>query len=428
MKERETALDILMNIEEKGSYSNLELNKQLAGLESREKGFITNIIYGVLQNRLRLDYIIQAYSKLPMKKISADILNILRIGVYQIEFLDKVPDYAIVNESIKLVKKCKKTSACGFVNAVLRGVIRKDKNISYPKDFLTFLSVYYSYPLWICEMWYEIYGKETEELLKAGNTPPPFTVRVNTLKTSVEEFISKTGGERTKLCDSGVILPGGIDVAQDSLYKEGLYYPQDEASMLPAVILYPKPGETVIDMCAAPGGKTSHMAQLMQNSGKILAFDIYEHKINLIEKTAARLGIDIITAQIQDASILNESYIESADKVLVDAPCSGLGILRRKPEIKLNKTPDDIKALSDLQRQILNTASKYLKAGGELVYSTCTISPKENESNIELFLSEHTDFEPVCINGGKHYIQLLPQQFNTDGFFITKLRKKEVII
>ena len=416
---RYTALKILEDILEKGKYSNLAIANGLSGMENKDKALVTNIVYGVLQNKMRLDYIISKYSKIPLKKISPDVLNILRIGVYQVIFTDKIPDYAITNESIKLVKKCRKTSASGFVNAVLRGVIRGDKEIKYPKDRLEYLSMYYSCPIWICKMWDKMYPGRLEDILKSMNDTPKFSVRVNTLKMSVDEFIDLKGGKRSKLQKDVVILPSGTDVKNDKLFKDGCYYPQDEASAMVAELLSPKKGQTVIDMCAAPGGKTTHIAQIMENEGEIIAFDIHKHKLDIINDTAKRLGISIIHTKLGDASVYNEQYCQKADCVLADVPCSGLGILRRKPEIKYTKNISDLAELADLQKKILDVSAKYVKKGGTLLYSTCTISDVENDAVTEDFLNKNEDFELE-----KAPIRLLPCDDFSDGFYMAKFVKR----
>lgn len=416
---RYTALKILENVLTEGKYSNLELVAGLDKLDEKDRALATNIIYGVLQNRMRLDHIIATYSKMPLKKISSDIMNILRMGIYQALFMDKIPPYAITNESIKLVKKCRKVSASGFVNAVLRGVLRNDKEIKYPKDRLEYLSIYYSCPIWIVKMWDKMYPEKIEDLLKAMNGKPEFSVRVNTLKISVSDFIKLKGGRQSDIQKDVVIMPSGFDVKNDDLFKKGFYYPQDEASALVSEILSPKKGQTVLDLCAAPGGKTTHIAQIMENEGKVFAFDIYEHKLELIKNTADRLGVKIIHTELGDALKLNEKYFSSADCVLVDAPCSGLGIMRRKPEIRYMKTEEDLKSLAEIQYRILNNAAKYVKKGGTLVYSTCTISNIENGSVTEKFLKENEEFSLSA-----NPIQLLPCDSGTDGFYIAKFIKR----
>ena len=415
---RYKALKILCDVLENGKYSNLELISGLENLNDKDKALATNIVYGVLQNKMRIDAIIETYSNLPLRKISTDVLNILRMGVYQAVFMDKIPAYAITNESIKLVKKCRKTSASGYVNAVLRGVLRDDKKITYPTGRLERLSVYYSCPLWICRMWDRMFPDKLEGVLRSMNEKPKFSVRVNTLKISVDEFIEKRGGERSKLQKDVVILPSGLDVKNDDLFKQGCYYPQDEASAMVADLLAPKKGQRVMDLCAAPGGKTTHIAQLMENKGEIFAFDIYEHKLDIIKNTAARLGAHIIHTQLGDASELKEEFINTADCVLVDAPCSGLGILRRKPEIRYMKTEDSLRELATLQSLILKTAAKYVKTGGTLVYSTCTIIDIENDAVTKEFLETNKDYKLDA-----EPLQLLPCNSGADGFYMAKFIK-----
>ena len=426
MNERNLAFSILMKTESEGAYSNIEINKSFAasGIDARGRAFVTNIVYGVLQNKIRLDYIIGRFSKIPMRKITDDVKTVLRMGLYQLIFMDKVPEYAVVNESINLVRKCKKASSAGFVNAILRGYIRS--GVTYPEDAVSYACTYYSYPEWLGKLLFESFGETAIKLMQCGNVAPPFSARVNTLKISRDEFMKKTGAFACTICDDGVVFESGISVSDDDMFKNGYYYPQDEASMMPAKILSPKSGETVIDVCAAPGGKTTHIAQIMGNKGKIFAFDIYEHKLKLINDNAKRLGIDIISPVLQDASEINEKYISIADKVLVDAPCSGLGILRRKPEIKYARTSEDLVSLANLQQKILGCAAKYVKPGGEIVYSTCTINPGENENVIENFLETNKYFELIDLNfENSPYIKLLPHIHNTDGFFIAKLSRVE---
>lgn len=416
---RYTVLKILESVLTEGKYSNLEMVSGLDKLNEKDRALATNIIYGILQNKMRLDHIIAAYSKMPIKKISSDIMNILRMGIYQALFMDKIPPYAITNESIKLVKKCRKVSASGFVNAVLRGVLRNDKEIKYPEDRLEYLSIYYSCPLWIVKMWDKMYPEKVESLLKSMNETPKFSVRVNTLKISVDEFIKLKGGIKSEIQKDVVILPSGFDVKNDDLFKKGFYYPQDEASALCAEILSPQKGQTVLDLCAAPGGKTTHIAQIMENEGEIFAFDIYEHKLEIIENTADRLGVKIIHTELGDALKLNEKFVSSADCVLVDAPCSGLGIMRKKPEIRYVKTKEDLAELAKIQSEILNNAAKYVKKGGSMVYSTCTISDIENSTVTNKFLKENDDFSLAS-----EPIQLLPCDGGADGFYIAKFIKR----
>jgi len=419
---REAALLALYEIEYDGAYSNMAVKAALPKLDdNRDKGLVTQLVYGVVRRKLTLDYIISRYSKVKIKKLSKYVLILLRMGVYQLYFTDKIPESAAVNESVKLAKKyCGKSA--GFVNGILHSVIRGKDTLEYPKDKIENLSVRYSFPEEMVELFWET--GFCQELLEALNKEPETTVRVNTLKN--EEL--ETQCEISPVFDGAKILKG-TDVAQNPDYQKGRIIPQDIAAMMAAIALSPKPDDTCIDMCAAPGGKTTHLAELMENRGKIYAFDIHPHKIEIINKNAERMGISIIEAKLGDALELNKELVEEADKVLCDVPCSGLGIIRRKPDIKWNK--DNIEALPEIQYQILENASKYLKPGGELVYSTCTILKRENEDVVLRFLEENQDFELSSIDlpgklkrENKGYITLYPNIDGTDGFFICKIKRK----
>lgn len=428
ISERKIAHDILTKISREKSYSNIELDKHLKGLDSRSRGFITNLVYGTISNRIRIDYIISAYSSVPINKISPDVLEILRMGIYQILYTDKIPLYAIVNESVEL---CRLKSVKGFINGMLRNIARNSKPVNYPKDFAQFLSVFYSCPKWICDMWIKTYGKKAaEDLIKSTNDAPKLCARVNTLKISVEDFCKKYDAVKDEFTDCGVIFENSVSISDDEGHKNGLFYIQDTASQLPCEVLSPNENDVVFDMCAAPGGKTTYLAQMMKNKGSIYAFDIHPHKIKLIENTATRLGVTNVSVQVKDSSVLDESLIGKADKILLDAPCSGLGIIRRKPEIKFDKTPEDITAIVSLQETMLETASKYLKCGGRLVYSTCTINEEENQNQIKNFLQSHKNFslQSIYTNNVKSdsgLIQLLPSVHGCDGFFVANLVKTE---
>lgn len=411
---REVAMKVIYEVEFEGAYSNMALKKALNNTEltKQDKSLITNLVYGVINRKLTLDFVIEAYSRLKLKKISKYILIILRLGLYQLMYMDKIPESAAVNESVKLARRYGHGASAGFVNGILRSYIRN--GIEIPEENL---SVKYSYPQWMCDRWIKDFGFEfAEQLMAAMNTEPKLTIRPNTLKISQQELRDKLSENGIKSEISGIsLICDGFDVAHDRLYKEGFYTVQDTAASNAAIALAPKPGERVIDMCSAPGGKTTHMAELMQNKGKILAFDVHEHKIKLIEENAKRLGIDIIEARIGDGTVTDKALVETADKVLCDVPCSGLGIIRRKPDIKWNK--EDIGGLYAVQRKILENGSRYLKRGGELLYSTCTIDPRENDEVTEKFLKNHSDFEKLF---EKTYY---PHIDNTDGFYICKMRK-----
>lgn len=429
---RREALDILNNMELSKSYSNIEINNMIISknVSMEDKNLVSKLVYGVTENKILIDYYIKSLSKVKLKKINYKVLNILRLGVYQIEFLDKIPDSAAVNEAVKLTKKVNYKSS-GFVNGILRNFIRNREKLKLP-DFKEnpeeYLSIKYSHPLWLIKRWNKEYGIEfTENLLKGNNKKPPLSLRVNTLKITRDKLIEKLNGEGIESSKSFKSEDGLIveklsinNMRNNKSYNEGLFIIQDESSMMVAENLDVKSGMTVIDVCAAPGGKTTHIAQKMNNEGKILAFDIYEHKINLIRDNYTRLGIHIIEEKIQDATLFNDEFFQIADRVLVDAPCSGFGIIRRKPEIKFSKTEDDIINLSKLQLDILNNASKYLKDDGILLYSTCSIEPLEDENVIELFLKENQNFSLL----GNGNVKFFPNVDDTDGFFISKLIKR----
>ena len=415
-KPRETALLILYKTQFEGAYANLELKSSISPeTDKRDRAFITSLVYGVMSRRLTLDYIIEQYSKIKMKKLSKYIHIILQMGLYQIFFTEKIPQSAAVNESVKLASRYGHRASAGFVNGILRAAA--SNGIKYPADGIKRLSVMYSFPEWICEKWVRELGESfTEEMLAALNSEPQLTLRPNRLKITAETLadrLQKNGAQAE--VKNGAVVCSGLNVGADELYKQGFYTVQDRAAMTAAETLAPKAGELVIDMCAAPGGKTTHMAELMENEGKILAFDIHEHKIHLIEENAERLGISIITAQKADASKPRAELAGTADKVLCDVPCSGWGIVRRKPDIKYNRSPED--SFFEIQYAILKSGAEYLKTGGELVYSTCTVEKSENEGVTGFFLENNTDFEKVF---EKTYY---PNVDGTDGFYICKIRK-----
>ncbi|MBE7044874.1 MAG: 16S rRNA (cytosine(967)-C(5))-methyltransferase RsmB [Ruminococcaceae bacterium] len=433
---RVLAMQTLYQIEYEGAYANLAVKHCLAqnpGLSSVDRAFFTGLVYGVVRYRLTLDYLITRYSRIKLKKISKYILMILRLGIYQLLYLDKIPDSAAVNESVRMAKRYGHSASAGYVNGLLRAVLREREKLVFPEETIARLSVQYSYPEWLVERWISQFGKDfCEALLDAGNREPELCLRVNTLKTDRESLMKKIESARASGLCADAILCDGFDLAHSDVFREGLVTAQDIGAMLASCVLKPEPGEVVYDMCAAPGGKTTHIAQLMQNRGSIRAFDIHAHKIELIRQNASRLGIDMITAEEKDASLYDAALSQTADKILADVPCSGLGIIRRKPDIKWNKTQAD--DLSAIQMQILENAADYLKPGGELVYSTCTVEPAENELLIEAFLKKHPEFSAVDFTeilpeklqketAASGYLTLYPNVDETDGFFIAKLRK-----
>lgn len=443
MNPREGALLVLHEININDAFSNIALNKELKGdkYNQLDKNLLTELVYGVLENLIRIDYIIGQFSSFDIKKMNSYTLDLLRLGIYQLLFLDKVPAFAAVNETVNLSKQyAKKTT--GFINGILRNVERNQNNIKMPnrnKNIVEYLSVVYSHPPRLIEQFLCYFDIEfVEELLKANNTRPELFLRINTLKISVEDCIQllvQDGCvvEKNPFIDEAITVRGFNNIEETEVYKNGYIQVQDFSSMLVAKILDPKEGELVIDVCSAPGGKTTHMAQLMNNNGKIIARDIHQHKLELIKRNAKRLAINIISTEKFSGEDLDDNLIGKIDKVLVDVPCSGLGIIRRKPEIRYRKLDEDVISLSLLQSMILENASKYAKIGGEIVYSTCTIDPRENEEIIKVFLEKNKNFELVDINEkykkiipGEHNgktIQLYPNVHKTDGFFISKLKR-----
>ncbi len=428
---RKIALNLLNEIESSASYSNIKINNAIREykLVGQDKNFVLKLVYGVLENKILLDYYIRKMSKTRLKKIDQRILNVLRLSIFQIVFLDKVPESAAVNEGVKLTKKINFKST-GFVNGILRNFIREKDNIQLPdrkKEKTLYYSVKYSYPEWLIERWLKTYDESfLEKLLIANNQAPALTLRVNTLRINRDGLLERLKEEGLKvvkstMVDEGIVVEDISAVRLDELnsYKEGLFFVQDEGSMLVANKLGVSPGMTIIDTCSAPGGKTTHIAQLMENDGRIIAFDIHAHKMEKIAENAKRLGIDIIEARQQDAAIEETSLINLADCVLVDAPCTGFGIIRRKPEIKYNRLEEDIDTLTTLQYSILDTSSAYVKLGGVLLYSTCSIDEAEDEAIIRKFLKEHPEF--VLEEDGMQ--KLYPHIDGTDGFFIAKMKR-----
>lgn len=437
---RNTALKILYDVETDLSYLNLKLKSALENdeLSNVDKRFITELVHGTVKLKINLDYIISKFSKLKLKKISPWVINILRMGVYQIFYMDKVPSSAAVNESVKLAKKYANQGAVGFVNGTLRA-ISKCENIEYPKDKYEYLSAKYSYPMWICKRWVDDFGFEKAEMIMIeSNDRPNVYFRANTLKTdvnSLKESLEDEGvhcdvyvNETLKNVNYCLVPDKTGNISALDAYKNGLFYVQDVGASEIVEVLAPKKGETIIDMCAAPGGKTTHIAEKMGSEGKIFAFDVYDHKIKLINDNAKRLGISIIDAKIGDGLVYNENLTEIADRVLVDAPCSGLGIISRKPDIKYLRNEEDIESLANISFDILRNASGYVKKGGTIVFSTCTIDKQENENVIEKFLANNEEFylDPITEYDDKNkgYITLYPSKSN-DGFFICRIKRRK---
>ncbi len=422
---RKTAYLTLLEIEKNQAYSNLELNKQITENKPDNSAFVRELVYGVLENKIYLDYLLENLIERGLRGIKKPVLTLLRMGLYQIIFMDSVPGYAATSETVKLAKRMT-PGRDGFINGVLRGYGKKGGDISLPdreRDLEGYLSVRYSYARWIVRLWISQYGEEmAERLLAQGNRRPKLSVRVNLLKTdrsSLARDLRKQGFETEEAALSErVLFVKGAGLLETEEYRNGLFSVQDQASVLAAEILDPKPLDTVLDICAAPGGKSLAMAELMKNAGAVTAFDIHKHKLKLLEKEAVRLGISIITVEENDGCVMREDLLETADRVLVDGPCSGLGVIRRKPEIKYKELTDQGRGLAEKQLQILTVSGKYVKKGGVLLYSTCTVNQLENTEVIRKFLENNLDFEFVSDR------QFLPETDETDGFYICKMRKK----
>lgn len=443
MNARELALKIINDINVKQAYANVTLNKFLSRntISEQDRRFITELVYGTIKVGATIDWILSKYINRPLHKISPIIQDILRMGLYQILFMDKVPNSAACNQSVDLTKKYGHSGTVKFVNGVLRNVIRYPEKSKYPdksEDVVQYLALKYYHPQWLIENWISRLGEEsTEKLCEYNNQVAELSIRTNTLKITRDELLKRLLVEGAIAIPSQ-LTPEGILCKQHSTLTnmpsliEGLFQVQDESSMLVAHVLDPKPGEFIIDTCSAPGGKTTHIAALMKNSGKILAADIYEHKLNKINENVRRLGISIIHTELINALDIGDKYPMQADRVLVDAPCSGLGVLRKKPDSRWRKSKALIKELAELQIKILTSAAKAVKPGGVLVYSTCTTEIEENDRIIEKFLEANPEF--ALDDAGKglglsqdfgKMIQLWPHIHNVDGFFIARMHKSK---
>lgn len=416
----------------KGGYSNILLDKSLteSGMEERDKRFCSAIYYGVLERKITLDYIISGYCKQSISKLRPEILNILRTGVYQLKFMDSIPDSAAVNESVNLAKKMRLGSLSGLVNGILRSFIRDGKNIKYPPDETERLSVEYSVPQWLVKMLADNYGKSGLSLIETSVGTPPVTVRLNTAVYSREEILEKIQSlEPKETFLENCFEISGSDITETEAFKIGMFHVQDIASQFCCKALSPSENDVVFDLCAAPGGKTFTLAEIMKGKGKIYSFDLHENRVKLIQSGAKRLKLENITAMTGNAAEFN-AELPQADKILCDVPCSGLGVIRRKPEIKY-KSPEEFDRLPEIQYNILENASRYLKRGGELIYSTCTVNPAENAEVIDRFLENHREFKGVSFLEeygapfGTYKATLFPEYFGSDGFFISKLVKTE---
>ena len=433
---RQVAFLTLLKIEKDKAYSNIALDSAVKAysLDSTDCAFISRLVYGVTERKITLDFVFSKFLKQPLKKLKPEILVILRLGTYQILFMDKIPDSAAVNESVLLAKNNKCDFASGLVNAVLRKVSENGQNILNTLSEEERVSVLYSAPLELVKFLNYHYNEENAEMiLKSALTPKEITIRVNILKTTEDELVEILESEniiaKKTFYKNALTLETSGAVYELSAYKNGLFYVEDISSQICVSELGLKENDKFIDICSAPGGKSFTAAQYMKNKGEIYSCDIHSHRVELIKSGAERLGLTCIMPTENDATVYNENF-KNADCVLCDVPCSGLGIIGKKPEIKY-KSLDEAKELIPIQKQILSTASQYVKKGGTLVYSTCSINPNENRKVCDWFLKENEEFKsvkvaidiPRCIDEGD-YLTLTPHINNCDGFFIAKFIRK----
>lgn len=438
---RELALQTLTDILIDGAYSNHALSEQIEKneLTVQDKNFMTELVYGTLQHEQLLNFYVTPFFN---GKVKAWVRILIQMTLYQMLFLDSVPEHAAISEAVKIAKKRGGQFNGKLVNAILREMTRTPlPSLDTIKDEAERLAVETSHPLWLIKLWSKQFGWEkTIQMARANNERVNVTIRVNGVRGTREELKQKLESEGIT-CEYGnlsqdalVILKG--NVIKTKAFEQGWFYVQDESSMLVARALKPKHHSKVLDTCSAPGGKTTHVADLMRQTGTVYAHDVYEHKIKLIEDNVKRLGLTNVVATLQDATTLNERYeSDSFDAVLVDAPCSGLGILRRHPEVKITKQPSDLDEIMMIQKKILNTVAPLVKVGGTLVYSTCTVNRKENDKMVEQFLAQHPEYEldPTLVNRlpevlhqqtKNGMVQLFPGDYQTDGFFIACLKRQ----
>lgn len=433
---RDVAVSAITAFRKRSAWSDGFLRNEIRAcdLSPRDAAFASEIVNGVLENSLLLNFYISKFSSIKFNKISPGILDILQMAVYQILFLDRIPDSAAVNDAVSRAKR-NNPKAAGFVNAITRKISVSKENLPIPQGTLAErLSVLYSHPIELVNLLISEFGEaDTESILAENNKRSKVFARVNTLKTTKSALIAKeeevVSFAEGRLDDSVEISFSG-NIEKSEAFANGHFHIQDEASQIAAELLSPKSGSRVLDACAAPGGKSFSLAEIMENTGELVSCDIYEHKLELIEKGAKRLGIDIIRTVRQDASQFIPEFADSFDYILADVPCSGFGIIRKKPDIRY-KSVEEVSELPKLQLQILKNLSRYLKPGGALVYSTCTILSRENSEVVESFLKGNDDFYEektevsVAFKEEQHGITLLPHISGTDGFYMCKLRRKK---
>ncbi|MCA0753944.1 16S rRNA (cytosine(967)-C(5))-methyltransferase RsmB [Paenibacillus sp. N4] len=450
---RELAMDTLVKVTQTGAYSNLQLNRTLqeAQLQRADAGLVTELVYGTIQRQATLDYWLGRFVSKGIHKLEPWVHQLLRMSAYQLLYLDRIPAHAAVNEAVAIAKKRGHAGISGMVNGVLRSIDRNRAELTVSgitdPDPAKQTALRHSYPEWLVRRWIEVYGAETAEAIcEAGNDQPPASIRVNPLRTSRGELIERLradglDAEPSAAAPAGIIVRRGGNLTELDGFRDGLWTMQDISSMLVAEVVAPQPGMQVLDCCAAPGGKSTHLAELMGGKGKVWANDLHAHKRELIAAQSERLKLRNVEAITGDAMKLGERFKPgSMDAVLLDAPCSGFGVIKRKPEIKWTKTAGDVTEIAALQQRLLDAVCGLVRPGGVLVYSTCTMEPAENEEQVARFLREHPEFEldagwpetiaqqlrkaGVVRGEFAGEAQLLPQHFDSDGFFIARMVKR----
>ena len=418
---RKIALKALLDVRKNNAYSNITLNSVFKDIDitPADKSLATAVFYGVLDRTITLDYVLSNFIKTPLKKVAPITLEVLRSALYQIMFMDKIPHSAAVNEAVRLIKSSKERYNASFTNGVLRNILRSEIKLPDGDDVKS-LSIIYSCPEWIINSFISDYGLDVaKQLLSRSLEKPPITLRVNTTKT--DEIVLLDALQQDGVCvqkgmlENSLVISGGIEVAKNRYYLDGMFHIQDISSQTAIKILAPKKGERILDMCAAPGGKTFTIAEYLENNGEVIACDLYEQRVSLIKKGAVRLGLSVISAKIADATVHNDTF-GNFDAVLCDVPCSGLGVIRRKPEIKY-KNIDEYENISNIQLKILENAATYLNKDGRILYSTCTVRKSENEQVVRAFLDKYSDYEL------KYEQTFLPHIDGTDGFYCALLQK-----
>ncbi len=438
---RGTAVKVLNRVERTDSYLDKVLDAELRSgdLNDLDKGLLTELVHGVLRWQNRLDWVLNGFSHGNFAKSEINVKNTLRVALYQILFLDRIPHSAAVNEGVEFIKRIRGDKPAGLVNAVLRNIIRNIDGIRYPdpaEDLVQYISVFYSHPSWMVGRWLERFGRQDlERLLVANNERPGMALRINRLRIDPADFTAQLDARQIPYTRSSA-LPHFVKVktlsgiAQMDLFRNGMFTIQDESAALPCQLLDPRPGSRVIDMCAAPGGKTTNMAEMMQNQGEIIALDKYDAKLNLIRASCERLGVRIANLRAADAVTYEDA---PADHVLLDAPCSGLGTLAKKPDMKWKRDMSDIRKLAALQENLLENAARLTKPGGVIVYSTCTLEPEENAGVVQTFLGHHPEFTldradrylPADLVTPEGYVATYPHLHGMDGSFAARLVRSQ---